>query len=53
MPEQVAADVAGDMDEGGVADPAGNAPQQIVGGDQGNQQGKDVPDGDRGARRSR
>ena len=34
VPEQVAPDVAGDGDEGEIADPACESPQQIIGGDQ-------------------
>ena len=34
VPEQVAPDVAGDGDEGEIADPACQPPQQIIGGDQ-------------------
>jgi hypothetical protein len=45
MPEEFAAQVAGDADEGIAGDPTGQAPQKIVGGDQRNQQSEGEPDG--------
>ena len=44
MAEQIAAQVAGHADEGEAGDPAGDPPQQIVGGDQRHQQRECDPD---------
>src|SRR5487761_90042 len=41
--EQVAADVAGDDDEGAARNEAADAPEQIVGGDQGDEQREGLP----------
>ena len=48
MAEQVAPQIAGDAHEREARDPAGEPPQQIVGGDQGNQKEKREPDALRG-----
>jgi hypothetical protein len=53
VPEQVAPDVPGDGDEGEIADPARQPPQQIIGGDQRAEQDESRPHAGIGAVRQR
>ena len=53
MAEQIAPQVAGDAHEGEARDPAGDTPEQVVGGDQADQQCKGEPDAMRSRRTNR
>ena len=53
MAEQIAPYIAGDADEGVIGDPGGDAPQQIIGGDQRAEQAERRPHRGIGAARKR